>query len=366
MTTHFQWMQRALHLASKGRGFTSPNPMVGAVLVKNHHIIGEGYHEKFGGPHAEVIALRQAGKEAKGATLYVTLEPCSHQGKTPPCAPQVIQAGVTKVYISMIDPNPLVNQKGIRMLKNAGIKVYTGLLEKEARDLNRGFISLMEKKRPWVTLKMAQTADGYIADLSGKSQWITSPPAREFVMSQRALHDGIMIGLGTVLKDNPGLLPAKRDAYIPWRIILAETLRMPDSLKILTDDYTQRTIILTGENAEPERLKYLTDQGLKILTIPADFTGKVSIPKALELLAEQGIASVYCEGGGQIAGTLIREGLCDELQLFVAPKVLGQGLPVFGGFAKNLDQAVRLKWEDIQRIGPDLLVRGRLDSCLQD
>ncbi len=366
MTTHFQWMQRALHLASKGRGLTSPNPMVGAVLVKNNRIIGEGYHEKFGGPHAEVIALRNAGKKAKDATLYVTLEPCTHQGKTPPCAPQVIKAGVSEVYISMIDPNPLVNQKGIRMLENAGIKVHTGLLEKEARDLNRGFISLIEKKRPWLTLKMAQTADGYIADLSGKSQWITSPPARDFVMTQRTRHDGIMVGLGTVLKDNPGLLPAKRDAYIPWRIILTETLKLPESLKILTDDYTQRTLILTREDAEPERLKILADQGLKILTVPEDSTGKVSLPKALEILGEQGISSVYCEGGGQIAGALIQEGVCDELQLFVAPKVLGQGVPVFGGFAKNLDQAVRLIWDEIQMVGADILVRGRLESCLQD
>lgn len=360
MNTHFQWMQRALYLAAKGQGFTSPNPMVGAVLVKNNQIIGEGYHQKFGGPHAEIVALQQAGNAAKGATLYVTLEPCSHHGKTPPCAPRIIQAGISEVHVSMIDPNPLVNRKGIRMLENAGIPVHTGLMEDEARRLNRGFISLVTQKRPWITLKMAQSADGYIADITGKSKWITSPPAREFVMSQRTLHDGIMVGLGTVLKDNPGLLPTERTDYIPWRIILDDVLRIPESSQVISDDFHHRTLILTTCDENKDTFKRLMNQGVQILSIPEDPGDGLNITKAIQGLADFGVSSVFCEGGSLIAGKLIRHGLVDELQLFIAPRVLGKGTSTFGGFMKTLEQAIHLTWEETQMYGPDILIRGRL------
>ncbi len=359
MSTHSQWMQHALHLSAKGRGFVSPNPMVGAVLVKNNRIIGEGFHQKFGGPHAEVIALRQAGEAAKGATLYVTLEPCSHQGKTPPCASQIIKSGIQNVYISMIDPNPLVNRKGIQMLEEAGIRVHTGLLEDKAHDLNRGFISLIENKRPWITLKMAQTTDGYIADITGKSQWITSPPARDYVMNQRTLHDGIMVGLGTVLSDNPRLLPADTGGFIPWRIIIDECLGIPESVNVVSDAFRHRTVILTAADKNKEKSGRLTDAGVRILQIPGNSCNGLMMTEAMNVLADAGITSLYSEGGGQIAGALLQQRLIDELQLFIAPKVFGTGKTTFGGFMKTLDQAFQLTWEESRMIGPDLFVRGR-------
>ncbi|MDD3807944.1 MAG: bifunctional diaminohydroxyphosphoribosylaminopyrimidine deaminase/5-amino-6-(5-phosphoribosylamino)uracil reductase RibD [Candidatus Marinimicrobia bacterium] len=366
MREHSQWMQQALHLAEKGRGFTSPNPMVGAVIVKNRQIIGQGFHQKFGGPHAEVLALREAGNAAKGATLYVTLEPCVHHGKTPPCVPQIIQAGICEVYISMIDPNPLVNQEGIRRLKEAGIKVYTGLLEDEARILNRGFMYLMEKKRPWITLKMAQTADGYIADLKGNSKWITAPPARDFVASQRLLYDGVMVGVGTVLKDNPGLLPKKRDGYVPWRIILDETLQVPETAQVVSDDFKHRTLIVTLCDENKKLYNHFSAQGIHLLSIQKGSSGRVTMGETLKCLGEFGITSIYCEGGSHVAGSLLYEKICDELQLFIAPKVLGEGLSTFGGFRKSIEKPLPLIWDEIQKIGPDVLVRGRLDPCLQD
>jgi diaminohydroxyphosphoribosylaminopyrimidine deaminase / 5-amino-6-(5-phosphoribosylamino)uracil reductase len=366
MDKHLKWMQRALDLAEKGRGFTSPNPMVGAVLIKNNTIIGEGYHAQFGDPHAEVMALGQAEGSAKGATLYVTLEPCSHQGKTPPCAPQLVGAGISDVYISMVDPNPRVNQNGIRLLKNAGIRVHTGLLEKEVRHLNRGYIRLIEEKRPWITLKLAQTADGYIADLSGKSQWITSPPAREYVIHQRSVHDGIMVGSGTVLKDNPTLLPEKKNAYIPRRIILDDMLRISEDMNLVTDKFRHRTLILTSSETNKEKMKHFSEKGVQLMHVPGNTHGGIDLSEALKALAEFGITSIYCEGGGQIAGTLIQEGLIDELQLFIAPKVLGKGLSTFGGFIKSLNEAIHLTWEETHMIGPDILIKGRPDGCLRD
>ena len=360
MDKHQKWMRKALELAQKGRGYTSPNPMVGAVLVKDDKIIGDGYHQKFGRPHAEVGAIAQAGEFAKGATLYVNLEPCSHEGKTPPCALKIINAGISEVFISMIDPNPRVNGNGVRILQDAGITVHVGLLETEARHLNRGFIHYIEKKRPWITLKMAQTADGYIADVSGKSKWISSSVAREFVMNQRTHHDAIMVGMGTVFKDDPGLLPVNRDGFIPYRIVLDDILRIPPRLRLVSDEFHHRTVIVTVSDEKKQKVKQLIGSGVQILHVPGDSFGWIDLPKAMEKLAEFGITSVYSEGGSQVAGSLIQQGLVDEIQLFIAPKVLGEGISTFSGFMKSLDSAIQLKWDDVQMLGPDILIRGRL------
>jgi len=360
MENHQKWMQKALELARKGKGFTSPNPMVGAVLVKDNEIIGEGYHKKFGGPHAEVWAIEQAGELVKGSTLYVSLEPCSHEGKTPPCALKIINAGISEVFISMIDPNPRINGNGVRMLQDAGITVHVGLLETEARLLNRGFVHSIEKKRPWITLKMAQTADGYISDVSGKSQWISSSIAREFVMNQRTKHDAIMVGMGTVFKDDPGLLPMNRDGFIPYRIVLDDILRIPLRLKLVSDEFRHRTVIVTASNEKKQKVKQLVGSGVQILHVPGDSFGWIDLLKAMEKLVEFGITSIYSEGGSQVAGSLIQQGLVDEIQLIIAPKVLGEGISTFSGFMKSLDSAVQLKWDDTQMLGPDILIRGRL------
>ncbi|MCD6205628.1 MAG: bifunctional diaminohydroxyphosphoribosylaminopyrimidine deaminase/5-amino-6-(5-phosphoribosylamino)uracil reductase RibD [Candidatus Marinimicrobia bacterium] len=360
MDKHEKWMQQVLELAEKGRGNTSPNPMVGAVIVKDGKIIGKSYHRKFGAAHAERGAIGQAGESARGATLYVNLEPCSHEGKTPPCVDQIIKAGISEVYIGMIDPNPRVNGRGVQKLREAGINVHIGLLEKEARQLNRGFIQYMSKNRPWITLKMAQTADGYIADVSGKSQWITSSEAREYVMHQRKIHDGIMVGMGTVFKDDPGLLPANLDGFVPYRIVLDDSLRIPYRLKLVSDEFRHRTVVVTASNKKDQKIKQLTGLGIRIVHTVGDSFGWIDLTAAMKQLSEVGITSIYCEGGSQLAGSLIQLGMVDEIQLFIAPKVLGEGISTFSGFMKSLDSAIPLHWKEIKQLGPDILLRGEL------
>jgi diaminohydroxyphosphoribosylaminopyrimidine deaminase/5-amino-6-(5-phosphoribosylamino)uracil reductase len=360
MDVHAKYMKQALELARRGRGFTSPNPMVGAVLVKNNKIIGQGYHKQFGASHAEVSAIEQAGIDTKGSSLYVNLEPCCFKGKTPPCVNEIIQTGIKEVFIAMIDPNPKVNGNGVRILEEAGVKVHVGILENEARDLNRGFVHLVEKQRPWITLKMGQTADGYIADVSGKSRWITSTEARKYVREQRLRHDAIMVGMGTVYKDDPGLLPDERDGFIPYRVILDDSLNIPRQMKLITDNFKNRTIILTSQLEKAKRVARLEKLGINVLPVESDSFGWVLLSDALARLGEFGITSIYCEGGSQLAGSLIQEELVDELQLFIAPKILGEGISTFSGFMKSLDNAIHLEWTEPRKLGQDILLRGKL------
>lgn len=360
MDRHRKWMQRALELAEKGRGFTSPNPMVGAVLVKDDQVVGEGYHEKFGGPHAEIRAIEQAGEAAGGSTLYVNLEPCCFSGKTPPCTDAIIAAGIAEVYIGMIDPNPQVNSEGVHQLQKSGIQVHIGLLGEEVRQLNRGFITTMEKSRPWITLKLAQTADGYIADVSGKSQWISCPEARDFTRHQRSLHDAVMVGMGTVFKDDPKLLPVNRDDYIPYRIALDDMLRIPARFQLVSDEFRKRTVIVTASAEKSKKIKQLQGSGVNILRVPGDSFGWIDLPAAMRKLWEFGITSIYAEGGSQVAGSLIQQGLVDEIQLIIAPKVLGEGIATFSGFMKSLDNAIQLEWDNFKKLGGDLLIKGKL------
>ncbi len=360
MDLHQKFMQHALDLAEKGRGFTSPNPAVGAVIVNDNRIIGSGFHQCFGTPHAEVLAIEEAGAGANGSAMYVNLEPCNHYGKTPPCVDKIIAAGIAKVYVGMIDPNPLVNGSGIRRLKEAGIEVYIGILENEARQINRGFIYQFLKQRPWITLKMAATADGFIADVSGKSQWITNTEARQYVGEQRSIHDAIMVGMGTVFKDDPALLPARQDGYIPYRVILDELLNIPYRLKLISDEYKRRTVILTAQKDKDRKIEQLRRSGITVLPVDCDSFGWIKLSAAMRSLLEFGITSIYCEGGGQLAGSLIQERLVDELQLFIAPKILGEGIKAFGGLMRSLDEAIQLEWQEPQKLGADILLRGVL------
>ncbi len=360
MNIHEKWMKHALELAQKGRGFTSPNPMVGAVLVKNNQLIGEGYHPKFGDFHAEIEAIKNAGSEVKGSTLYVNLEPCSFHGKTPPCAREIIEAGIKDVHIAMIDPNPRVNGNGVRILEEANVKVCVGALESRARQLNRGFISVVEENRPWLTLKLAETADGYIADVSGKSKWITSAEARKFVKEQRKIHDAIMVGMGTVFKDDPGLLPGETDGFIPYRVILDDVLNIPYRFKLVSDDFKKRTVIITSQKSKEKKVEQLQKTGINVLQVNNDTLGWIRLSDAMKHLAEFGITSIYCEGGGQVAGSLIQSRLVDELQLFIAPRILGKGISSFSGFMKSLDSAIQLEWAEPRKIGTDILLRGKL------
>ncbi|MBN2281682.1 MAG: bifunctional diaminohydroxyphosphoribosylaminopyrimidine deaminase/5-amino-6-(5-phosphoribosylamino)uracil reductase RibD [Candidatus Marinimicrobia bacterium] len=355
-----KFMARAIELAQEGRGFTSPNPVVGAVVVKDDKVISEAYHEKFGELHAEALALKKAGPAARDATLYVTLEPCSHQGKTPPCTEAIIQAGIQKVFIGTRDPNPLVNGKGVTQLLEAGLDVFTGLLETECLELNRGFFKHIRSKRPWVTLKLALSTDGYIADSQGKSQWITGQEAREFVHQQRKQYDAIMVGVGTAMKDDPSLLPKDTSGYIPNRIIIDEALTIPYRLKVVNDDYRNKTIVVASSHEKEKKREELQKRKLKVVQTEADDFGWVNLDKALEQLAKEGITSIYCEGGGQLAGSLVQAGLVDELQIFIAPKILGEGIFGFSGFMKTLDKAIQLEWDEPRKLGPDILLIGRL------
>ena len=355
-----KFMKRAIELAKKGRGYTSPNPIVGSVIVKDGEIISEAYHEKFGKLHAEALAIKKAGDKSKEATIYVTLEPCSHHGKTPPCTDAIIKAGITKVVIGSLDPNPQINGTGVKKLQDAGIEVITSVLEKECKKINRGFFKHIKTNHPWITLKLALTTDGYVADSQGKSQWITSTKAREFVHQQRKQYDAIMVGAGTAVKDDPSLLPEDKSGFIPKRIIIDETLSIPYRLKVVNDDYRTRTIVVTSIEDRENKKDELQKRKIKIIQTTADDFGWVDLNDALKKLSDEGITSIYCEGGGQLAGSLVNAGLVDELQLFIAPKILGEGIFGFSGFMKTLDKAIQLEWDEPQKFGPDILLTGRL------
>ncbi|MFH1214514.1 MAG: bifunctional diaminohydroxyphosphoribosylaminopyrimidine deaminase/5-amino-6-(5-phosphoribosylamino)uracil reductase RibD [Candidatus Neomarinimicrobiota bacterium] len=355
-----KWLKRTLELAEKGRGFTSPNPVVGALIVDDGIVVGEGFHVHFGAPHAEVMALAQAGEAARNAALYVNLEPCCYYGKTPPCVDAIIKAGIREVYIGTIDPNPRVSGAGVKILEDAGLKVQVGVLEDEARRVNRGFFTFMEKKRPWITLKLALTIDGFIADATGKSRWITGNEARRFVLDQRLRHDAVMVGMGTIYKDDPALLPEDRSGFIPYRVVLDEALNMPPRMQLVTDEFRHRTVIVTDCNDKTEKIRQYQAGNIKIINSPKDEFGWLALPDALGKLAEFGITSIYCEGGSQLAGSLIAQRLVDELQIFVAPKILGEGLRALSGLMKSLDQAVTVEWERVEQLGADVLLQGKL------
>ena len=315
-------MRRALTLAAEGRFSTSPNPRVGCIIAHGGQIVGQGFHLKAGGPHAEVHALRQAGENARGATAYVTLEPCSHYGRTPPCAEALIQAGVSRVVAAIADPNPQVAGKGLAMLSAAGIRTESGLLETEARELNRGFLSRIERGRPFVRLKCAASLDGKTALSDGLSQWITGEAARHDVQILRAESCAVLTGIGTVLADDPQLnvraFPTLRQ---PLRIVLDSCLRLPPTAKLLADTASP-VLLLTAVPPEKYPAALAAVPHLDILTVPAA-DGRISLPAALTLLAERGIGELLVEAGATLCGAFLQAGLADEIVLYQAGKILG-------------------------------------------
>ena len=316
-------MRRALALAAEGRFSTSPNPRVGCIIAHGGQIVGQGFHLKAGGPHAEVHALRQAGENARGATAYVTLEPCSHYGRTPPCAEALIQAGVSRVVAAIADPNPQVAGKGLAMLSAAGIRTESGLLETEARELNRGFLSRIERGRPFVRLKCAASLDGKTALSDGLSQWITGEAARHDVQILRAESCAVLTGIGTVLADDPQLsvraFPTLRQ---PLRIVLDSRLRLPPTAKLLADPESP-VLLLTAVPPEKYPAALAAVPHLDILTVPAAADGRISLPAALPLLAERGIGELLVEAGATLCGAFLQAGLADEIVLYQAGKILG-------------------------------------------
>ena len=350
-------MARALQLAERGLWTTSPNPRVGCVLVRDGEIVGEGWHEKAGEPHAEVHALRAAGDKARGATAYVTLEPCSHHGRTPPCAEALIAAGVSRAVAAMSDPNPLVSGKGLALLQDAGIATASGLLENEARELNIGFVSRMTRGRPWLRLKAAASLDGKTALNNGISQWITGPDARRDGHAWRARACAILTGIGTVRDDDPSL--TVRDVVTtrqPLRVVVDSRLEIAPTARILQGE----PVLIVGavENAEKMALLRSTGNFVEILNNGA---GKVDLKALLELLAQRGINEVHAEAGFKLNGSLLREGLVDELLLYLAPCLIGHDASGLFNLPEltTLDGKQRLKIRDLRQLGEDIRLIAR-------
>ncbi len=356
------FMKKALSLAKKGAGKVSPNPMVGAVVVKDGEIISTGYHAYYGGPHAEAVALEKAGEKARGATLYVNLEPCVHFGKTPPCVPRIIDAGIKRVVIATLDPNPLVSGKGVKMLREAGVAVTVGVLEKEAKRLNEAFFKWIKTKIPFVVLKVASTLDGKIATYSGDSKWITSLESRKLVHKYRAFYDAVLVGAGTVLKDNPELTVRLMRGRNPVRVILDSSLRIPLSSKVLAAN--GRRIVFHSEDVSSDKLERLRDMGVELYAVPGE--GKVlDLHEVLRKLGEIGIASVMVEGGREIFSSFLREELADKLIYFIAPKILGGGIGPFDEVELcTIGESIELKDVRVRRVGSDLLVEGYFHSIV--
>lgn len=358
------YMKIALKLAKGGEGKVSPNPLVGAVIVKNGKIIGQGYHKFYGGPHAEVYALREAGNNAKDATIYVTLEPCSHYGKTPPCAEALVKAGIKKAVIAMSDPNPLVAGKGIEILRKNGIEVEVGVLENEARDINKIFLKYITTKLPFVILKWAMTLDGKIATSTGESKWITSEESRYYVHKIRNRVMGIMTGINTIIKDNPLMTTRLKDGgKSPKAIILDSKLRIPLDAKILDTVSDREVIIACTKNIDDDKKVKLEERGIKFIITPEDENGRVDLKYLICELGNKGIDSILLEGGSNLNFSAIYSGVVDEVICFIAPKIFGGDkakTPIGGIGFQNVPEAQLLKNMEIQKIGEDFMIRGYL------
>jgi len=361
-------MARALRLAERGLYTTSPNPRVGCVLVRDGDVVGEGWHERAGEPHAEVVALRAAGAAARGATAYVTLEPCSHHGRTPPCADALIAAGVARVAVAVQDPNPQVAGQGIAKLSAVGIRVECGLMEAAARELNIGFFARMTRGTAWLRSKIAMSLDGRTALANGVSQWITGDAARQDVQHWRARSCAVLTGIGTVLADDPQLnvrenapTPSAERLRQPLRVVLDSRLRIPLTARILLGGGL--LIYTAAHNAEKSAA--LEKAGASVRVLP-DGRGRVDLAGMLGDLAGRGCNEVLVEAGSALNGALLRAGLVDELLLYLAPQLLGdtaRGMAQLGELT-SLDQRVDLKWQDVRQIGNDLRIIVKVEGCL--
>jgi diaminohydroxyphosphoribosylaminopyrimidine deaminase/5-amino-6-(5-phosphoribosylamino)uracil reductase len=359
MNIHEKYMRLAFGLAARAKGKTSPNPMVGAVVVKNGRIVGKGCHQRAGAAHAEAIALDEAGPKASGATLYVTLEPCTHFGKTPPCVHKVISSGVKEVIVGMVDPNPLNNGRGIVILQQNNIKVKVGFLETELRKLNEVFIKYITRRMPYVTVKVGQSLDGKIATKSGDSKWITSDKSRSYAHRLRGGFDAIMVGVNTILRDNPRLTTWFSNKRLT-KIVIDSQLSTPADANIFTKE--SQVILVTipaCAGGETENRKILT-QKAHILEVK-EKAGQVNLKDMLKKLARQRISTILVEGGGTVIGSLFDDGLVDKVLFFISPKIIGGKdaiSSVMGQGISRIDRAIKLKDVTIKRIGDDFLVEG--------
>ena len=356
ITTDIKYMKRALTLAKKGLGKTHPNPAVGCVIVKNGTIIGEGWHKKAGGHHAEIHALETTGGGARGADVYVTLEPCSHTGKTPPCSEALIKAGVKRVVAGMSDPNPQVNGGGLLALQQAGIETLCGVLEEQCRAINRPFLKFITTGLPYVTYKCAMTLDGKIASVTGDSRWISCEESRKVVHRMRADSNAIMVGVDTIIADNPQLTVRHTKGKNPLRVIVDSRMRTPESVAVLSNQLASGTMIATTETNPKVHARYLKS-GVRIMVCNS-VDGKVDLHDLWKKLGCIGVHSLLLEGGSHLAGEALRQGLIDECVFFYAPKVIGSdGFSPFA-ITGTTDMAHSIKFSNlnVRRVGTDIMV----------
>lgn len=359
-----KYMRFAMQLAGNAIGRTSPNPLVGAVIVKDNRVVGCGWHRKAGTPHAEVHALNQAGELAQGADVYVTLEPCAHYGKTPPCAKALVEAKVKNVYGGLLDVNPKVAGKGFKILEDAGIHVEYGFLQDELRKQNEVFFKWIEHKKPFVVLKAAMTLDGKIATATGQSKWITNETSRAYGYKLRDIYDGIMVGINTVIEDNPMLTARVDGGKNPIRIVVDSSLKIDINANVVQDK-SAKTIIATTDKADKDKILKLQAQDVDVIVVDKDENDKVDIEKLLDILGQQNICSILVEGGATLSGSFVAKKLVDKVYFFIAPKIIGgkeAKTPVAGTGILNLQEALALKDIQIEKLEEDILIIGRVDK----
>lgn len=354
------YMRMALDLARKGKGWTTPNPLVGAVIVKGGRVIGQGYHQKYGQPHAEVNAIASAKEDVTGATLYVTLEPCSHFGKTAPCSDLLIDKNIKRVVVGTLDPNPLVAGKGIERLRSNGIEVVKGVLEEESQKLNEIFIKYIVTKQPFVVMKNAMSLDGKIATVTGESQWISGESSRKQVHSLRHELAGIMVGIETIIKDDPQLTSRTLNGRNPIRIVVDSQLRIPITSKVLTQQDKAKTIVATTRRANKEKLDTLKQMDIEVL-VTKEKGGRVDLKELMKLLGAKGIDSILLEGGANLNFSALEEGIVDKIQSYIAPKIIGgkeAKTAVEGAGIQLLKNAFQIDRMTPVMVGEDLFVEG--------
>lgn len=368
-----QYMKIAMDLARKGEGYTSPNPLVGAVIVKDGRIIAEGCHEYYGGPHAEINAMSNTIEDMRNSTIYVTLEPCSHYGKTPPCAEAIVRSGIARVVIACRDPNPLVSGRGIMILEKAGIQVEVGVLEEEGKRLNEIFFNYISTKLPFVIMKTAMTLDGKIATKTNASKWITGKMSREYVHELRHRVSGVMVGIGTILADDPSLTTrlSTRKGKDAVRIIVDSKARIPLTSKVLNLKSEARTIIAVTEEANKDKIQMILEQGADVIIVPS-VNGRVDMKELMKELGKRKIDSILLEGGSDLNYSALEAGIVHKVISFISPKIIGGNTaktPVGGEGKALMEGAYKLEYMKTHLIGEDIMIEGYIKEgshCLPD
>lgn len=357
------YMNKAYHLALKAKGKTSPNPLVGSIILKGNKIIAEGWHRRCGADHAEIVALKKAGRRASGSRMYVTLEPCYHYGRTPPCVEQIIKSGIKEIIIGMKDPNPLTNGRSIAKLRRAGIKTKVGVLQKECETINEAFIKYTTKRMPFIAVKNAQSLDGKIATAKGHSKWITSEAARKYAGTIRNEFDAILVGINTVLKDNPRLNGSTKTKGLK-KIILDSSLKISPKARLFTGVKPSDVIIATTAKASLKKRENFLKEGIQVVVCPRR-ERKIDLKWLFKELAKQEIISILVEGGAHVIGSILKEKLADKMYCYIAPIIIGDQkalTSIVGVDTKKVNQAIALKNIILKKIGRDLLVQGYINN----